>query len=107
MYQGVIQKSQRIVDIAPNWADKIKALQQEGFPFPLSLGWWKLYFSLDSPSKCIVGEAHGYSSQYESECKTCDRLGWEFGHSFLMRSTNDFKDNIQEFVTHWNENHML
>jgi hypothetical protein len=106
LYQGVIQKSLKLVDIAPNWTDKIKALQEEGFPFPLSLGWWKWYFGLDSPSKCIVGEAHGYSSQYEKECKKCDSLGWEFGHSFLMRSAKDFKYNIEEFVTHWNEKHV-
>jgi hypothetical protein len=104
--KGVILNSLRFSEIAPNWANKIKALGQEGFPFPLSFKWWRWYFELDSPSKCIVGEAYGYSSEYENECKRCDRLGWEFGHSFLIRSTEDFKDNIEEFVTHWNEKHM-
>ena len=66
-------------------------MRQEGFPFPLSLAWWRLYFTLDSPSKCIVGEAHGFSSHYENECVECDRLGWEFGHSFLIRSIKKFK----------------
>jgi len=92
-------------EIAPNWANKISTIWQEGFPFPLSLDWWKLYFNLDHPSKCIVGEAHGYSSQYENKCSKCDRLGWDFGHSFLIRSKKDFKDNIEKFVAHWNEIH--
>ncbi|HEY7226537.1 MAG TPA: hypothetical protein VH481_00225 [Nitrososphaeraceae archaeon] len=105
MDQGVILKNRRIVEITPNWANKIKALAEVGFPFPLSLQWWKWYFELDSPSKCIVGEAHGYTSQYERECKTCDRIGWEFGHSFLIRSKKEFEDNVEEFVTHWNEKH--
>jgi hypothetical protein len=93
-------------EIAPNWANKIMVLQQEGFPFPFSLPWWKWYFELDSPSKCIVGEAYGYSSGYEKKCKQCDLLGWEFGHAFLVRSRKDFKDNMEKFVAHWNETHM-
>ena len=106
MYQEIKSRTARFYEIAPNWAKKIMNLRQEGFPFPLSFAWWKLYFALDSPSKCVVGEAYGYSSQYENDCAECDRLGWEFGHSFLIRSTKNFDDNIEEFVTHWNDKHM-
>ena len=106
MYQQIKSRTARFYEIAPNWAKKIMNLREEGFPFPLSFAWWKLYFALDSPSKCIVGEAYGYSSQYENDCAECDRLGWEFGHSFLMRSTKNLDDNIEEFVTHWNDKHM-
>jgi hypothetical protein len=105
MDQKVVLKSLNLVEITPNWANKVKALAEVGFPFPFSLQWWKWYFKLDSPSRCIVGEAHGYTSNYENECKTCDRLGWEFGHSFLIRSKEEFEGNIEEFVTHWNEKH--
>lgn len=106
LYQEIKSKNQTFDDIAPSWANKIKLLQQEGFPFPLSLAWWKWYFELDSPSKCIVGEAHGFSSQYEKECKKCDELGWEFGHSFLVRSMKELQGNMEKFVKHWNEKHI-
>lgn len=106
MNKEILLKRLTILEIAPDWANKIRVIGHEGFPFPLSLKWWRWYFELDSPSKCIVGEAHGYSSIYEKECKKCDRLGWEFGHSFLIRSREDFRDNIEEFVTHWNEIHI-
>jgi hypothetical protein len=106
VFQRIYTQTARFYEIAPNWANKILTLRQEGFPFPLSLSWWKLYFALDSPSKCIVGEAHGFSSHYERECAECDRLGWEFGHSCLIRSTKNVDDNIEEFVAHWNDKHI-
>ncbi len=106
MFQRIYTLTEGFHEIAPKWANKIMSLRQEGFPFPLSLAWWRLYFTLDSPSKCIVGEAHGFSSHYENECLECDRLGWEFGHSFLMRSIKKFEDNIEEFVIHWNDKHI-
>jgi hypothetical protein len=74
--------------------------------FPLTLAWWKWYFKLDSPSKCIVAEAHGFSCQYEKECKKCDELGWDFGHSFLVRSMKELQGNMEKFVEHWNEKHV-
>src|SRR5919202_1304498 len=89
-------------DIAPRWA---KRLEQKKLPFPLSLTWLKWYFELDSPSKCIVGEAYGYSASYEKECKECDMLGWKFGHSFLIHSTLELQRDVQLFVKHWNERH--
>ena len=106
MFQKIYARTAELNEIAPKWANKIMTLRQQGFPFPLSLTWWKLYFALDSPSKCIVGEAHGFSSHYEKECAECDRLGWEFGHSFLARSKEGFDDNIKVFVTHWNSKHI-
>ena len=60
------QKPLNLYDIAPRWA---KRLEQNKLPFPLSLTWLKWYFELDSPSKCIVGEAHGYSALYEKIVK--------------------------------------
>src|SRR5919108_2972769 len=81
--KGEKQKPLTLNDIAPSWA---KRLEQKQLPFPLSLTWLKWYFELDSPSKCVVGEAYGYSASYEQKCKVCDKLGWQFGHSFLMHS---------------------
>lgn len=106
LFQRIYTRTEGLHEIAPKWANKIMGLRQEGFPFPLSLAWWRLYFTLDTPSKCVVGEAHGFSSHYENECVECDRLGWEFGHSFLMRSIRKFDDNVEEFVIHWNDKHI-
>ena len=106
MFQRIYTPTARFYEIAPNWASKIMTLRQEGFPIPLSLSWWKLYFALDSPSKCIVGEAHGFSSHYEKECAECNRLGWEFGHSFLIRSMKSLDNNVDEFIVHWNDKHI-
>ena len=91
-------------DIAPHWA---KRLEQKKLPFPLSLTWLKWYFELDSPSKCIVGEAYGYSASYEKRCKECDMLGWEFGHSFLIHSRSGLQRDVKIFVEHWNETHNI
>ena len=91
-------------DIAPRWA---KRLEQKKLPVPLSLTWLKWYFELDSPSKCIVGEAYGYSALYEKRCKECDILGWQFGHSFLMRSRSGLQRDVKIFVEHWNEKHNI
>ena len=90
-------------DIAPRWAKRIE--QQKKLPFPLSLTWLKWYFELDSPSKCVVGEAYGYSASYEQKCKVCDKLGWQFGHSFLMHSKLGLQRDVKIFVEHWNEKH--
>ncbi|HEY7695699.1 MAG TPA: hypothetical protein VH797_06355 [Nitrososphaeraceae archaeon] len=106
MFQKICARTLGFEEIAPKWASRIMTFRQEGFPFPFSLSWWKLYFALDSPSKCIIGEAHGFSSHYEKECAECDRLGWEFGHSFLTRSTTEFDHNIKVLVTHWNNKHI-
>ena len=99
------EKSQfTLNDIAPRWS---KRLEQKKLPFPLSLTWLQWYFELDSPSKCIVGEAYGYSALYEKECKECDILGWQFGHSFLMRSRSGLQRDVKIFVEHWNEKHNI
>lgn len=89
-------------DIAPIWAAK---LEQKRLPVPLSFTWFKWYFELDSPSKCVVGEAYGFSSSYEDECEKCNRLGWSFGYSFLLRSHTRIEKDKELFVKHWNKIH--
>jgi|SRR5215217_3646557 len=96
------QKPLNLYDIAPRWA---KRLERNKLPFPLSPTWLKWYFELDSPSKCIVGEAYGYSALYEKKCKECDKLGWQFGHSFLMNSRLSLQRDVKIFVEHWTERH--
>ena len=106
MFQKICARTLGFDEIAPKWASKIMTLRQEGFPFLLSWSWWKLYFALDSPSKCIVREAHGFSSHYEKEFAEGERLGWEFSHCFLTRLITKIDYNINDFVTHWNNKHI-
>jgi hypothetical protein len=91
-------------DIAPKWA---RRLEERKLPFPLSLRWFKWYFELDIPSRCVVGEAHGFSSSYEKECNECNSLGWHFGRSFLVRSKSGLERDVHRFLQHWNEKHLL
>jgi hypothetical protein len=72
-------------------------------PFPFSLTWLKWFYELDHPSKCVVGEAHGYRPTYQKVCNECDRLGWEFGGSFLSHSRQGIQRNVEAFLNHWNE----
>ena len=99
------KKPLTLKEIAPKWAKRLE--QTNRLPFPLSLTWLKWYYELDHPSKCIVGEAYGYRSTYQKECKECNRLGWEFGGSFLSRSRLGLERDIDAFVEHWNEKHKL
>jgi hypothetical protein len=36
----------------------------------------------------------------------CDKLGWEFGGSFLLHSKEALDRNIDAFLKHWNERHL-
>ena len=54
-------------DIAPKWARRLGELEHK-FPLPLSLTWFKYYYDLDHPSKCVVGEAYGHCHSYQKEC---------------------------------------
>jgi hypothetical protein len=101
----VTEKYLTLKDISPKWFKRLFG-KEKSLPFPLSPIWFKWYFELDSPTKCIIGEAHGYSSSYEQSCKECDRLGWSFGNSFLLRSRPRIEHNVKEFVHHWNTKHL-
>jgi hypothetical protein len=98
-----LEKTITLGDIAPKWA---KRLDQKSLPFPLSFIWFKWYFELDIPSKCVVGEAHGFSSSYEKECRECNSLGWQCGSSFLMRSKSGLERDVHQFLQHWNQTHV-
>jgi hypothetical protein len=91
-------------DVAPKWAKRLA--EEKKFPFPLSFKWFKWYFELDIPKRCVVGEAHGFSSSYEKECEECNRLGWQFGHSFIMRSRSGLDRDVRNFLQHWKDKHL-
>jgi hypothetical protein len=98
-------ESLTLKDISPKWFERLFGKDRR-LPVPLSPIWIRWYFELDSPSKCVIGEAHGYSSSYEQTCKECDRLGWSFGKSFMLRSRKRLEDDVNEFVHHWNTEHL-
>ncbi len=100
-----IKRSLTLREVAPKWAKRLE--QEKKLPIPLSLKWFKWYFELDMPSRCVVGEAHGFRSSYENECEECNNLGWRFGHSFLVRSKSDLEKDVQNFLVHWNEKHTV
>ena len=52
------EKAITLGDIAPKWAKRLE--EEKKLPFPLSIRWFKWYFELDIPSRCIVGEANGF-----------------------------------------------
>ena len=63
-------------DISPKWAKRLGEQQQ--LPVPLSLTWLRWYFELKRASRCVVGEANGYSSSFVYDCKERDEIGWRF-----------------------------
>ena len=102
LVEDVIHKPSGLNEIAPDWA---KRLVHQKLPFTLSFTWFKWYFELDSPSKCVVREAYGYTSSYEGECRDCSEFGWRFGDMFMTRSKEGIEDNIRMFVAHWSDKH--
>ena len=96
------QQQQKLVleDISPIWALRLK---KENLPTFMSRTWLKWRFELQNASKCVVGEAYGYSSQYADYCEECDRIGRKFLYYFTLNSLGKLESNKQDFVKHWNE----
>jgi hypothetical protein len=89
-------------DISPIWASRLK---KENLPTCMSLTWWKLHSELRNASKCVVGEAYGYSSRYTHDCSKCNRIGYKFLYYFMLNWRGKLESNKQDFVKHWNEKH--
>jgi hypothetical protein len=96
------QQKLTLEDISPTWASRLK---KENLPTFMSLNWWKLHCELQKASKCVVGEAYGYSSQYTDECGRCNRIGYKFLYYFMLNWRGKLESNKQDFVKHWNEKH--
>jgi len=88
--------------ISPTWTRKLE--ESKLFP-PLSLRRLRLYLELKDSSKCVVGEAYGFSSSYEFSCKCCSRIGWKFMFYFMIHSYSKLERTKKEFVGHWSEKH--
>jgi hypothetical protein len=89
--------------ISPTWAKKL----EESKLLPIfSLERLQLYLELKDASKCIVGEAHGFSSSYVYDCKRCSEIGWKFMFYFMIYSYSKLDGTKNEFVKHWSEKHL-
>ena len=89
-------------NISPKWALRLK---RENIPTFMSPTWLQWRYELQKSSKCVVGEAYGYSSQYTENCDKCDRIGCKFLYYFTFNWRKRLELNKQEFVKHWNEEH--
>ncbi|HEU4824226.1 MAG TPA: hypothetical protein VFS97_12440 [Nitrososphaeraceae archaeon] len=89
-------------DISPIWASRLK---KENLPTFMSPNWWKWHYELQKASKCVVGEAYGYSSQYTDDCDKCDRIGCKFLYYFTLNLRGRLESNKRDFIKHWNEEH--
>jgi hypothetical protein len=87
---------------SPKWALRLK---RENIPTFMSPTWLRWRYELQKSSKCVVGEAYGYSSQYTENCYKCDRIGCKFLYYFTFNWRKRLELNKQEFVKHWNEEH--
>jgi hypothetical protein len=88
-------------DISPIWASRLK---KENLSTCMSLTWWR-HSELRNASKCVVGEAYGYSSQYTHNCSKCNRIGYKFLYYFMLNWRGKLESNKQDFVKYWNEKH--
>jgi hypothetical protein len=89
-------------DISPIWASRLK---KENLPTFMSSRCLQLRSELHKTSKCVVGEAYGYSSRYVYGCDDCDKIGCKFLYYFTLNWRGKLESNKQDFVKHWNEKH--
>jgi hypothetical protein len=96
------QESLTLYAVSPLWA---KRLEESKLLPLLSLERLQMYLELRDTSKCVVGEAYGFSSSYEYSCKRCSKIGWKFMFYFMIHSYSKLERTKNEFVKHWSEKH--
>jgi hypothetical protein len=90
-------------NISPVWASRLK---KENLPIFISSTWLRWCSELRKTSKCVVGEAYGYSSRYVYGCHDCNKIGCKFPYYFMLNLHGKLESNKQDFVRHWNEKHV-
>jgi len=98
-----LPKQLTLEDISPIWASRLK---KENLPTFMSPRWLQWRSELQKTSKCVIGEAYGYSSQYAYDCDDCDKIGCKFLYYFTLNWRGKLESNKQDFVRHWNEKHI-
>jgi hypothetical protein len=97
-----LPKQLTLEDISPVWASRLK---KENLPTFMSPRWLQWRSELQKTSKCVIGEAYGYSSRYTYDCDDCDTIGCKFLYYFTLNWRGKLESNKQDFVRHWNEKH--
>jgi hypothetical protein len=90
-------------NISPIWASR---LRRENSPAFMSSTWLHWSSELRKSSKCVVGEAYGYSSRYVYGCDDCNKIGCKFLFYFTLNWHGRLESNKQDFVKHWNREHI-
>lgn len=90
-------------DISPIWASRLK---KANLPIFMSSTWLQWCSELRKTSKCVVGEAYGYSSRYVYGCDDCNKIGCKFLYYFTLKWHGKLESNKQDFVRHRNEKHV-
>jgi hypothetical protein len=98
----LLLKQLTLEDISPIWASRLK---KENLPTFMSSTWFKWCSELRKTSKCVAGEAYGYSSRYVYGCNDCSKIGCKFLYYFTLKWNRKLESNKQNFVNHWNEKH--
>jgi hypothetical protein len=83
----------------------VKRLEESKLLPLLSIIRLQLYVEFKDTSKCVVGEAYGFSSYYVSNCKLCSKISWKFMFYFMICSYSKLEGTKNEFVKHWSEKH--
>jgi hypothetical protein len=96
-------KQLTLEDISPIWTSRLK---KENLPIFMSPRWLQWCSELRKTSKCVVGEAYGYSSRYVYGCDDCNKIGCKFLYYFTLNWRRKLESNKQNFVRHWNEKHI-
>jgi hypothetical protein len=97
------QELLKLDSISPTWAKRL----EESKLLPLfSLERLQLYLELKDASKCVVGEAYGFSSSYVFDCERCSEIGWKFMFYFMIYSYSRLERTKKEFVAHWSQKHL-
>ena len=95
-------EQQTLENISPIWASRLK---KKNSPTFMSSTWLQWCSELRKSSKCVVGEAYGYSSRYVYGCDDCNKIGCKFLFYFALNWHGRLESNKQDFVSHWNEKH--
>lgn len=98
------QRLSALNEISPIWAKRLKEIQSIKFLISLKRLQW--LFEIIQAKKCVVGEAHGFSSSYTTKCKECARIGNKFSLYFSICHSKKLEENQKRFVKHWNEKHL-
>ena len=89
-----------ISEISPRWARRLET------SIPISITWLRWWFEIIRSQKCVVGEAHGFTSSYTYSCRDCGKIGDKFSLYFLLRLSLKVDQNKRRFEVHWNKKHL-